>query len=98
MSGIVKNTITFLGLALILGLGYYLFVLQDDDTISLNSDSSVEEAELASAQFIRQLNIIRSLELSNAIFSDPRFESFVDFSRPVPDQPVGRDNPFAPVR
>lgn len=97
MSGFLKNTSTIIGLLIIGGLGYYLFVMQKDDTVSLNSDSTVEEARLASARFIRELNAIKSLEISDNLFNDPRFRSFVDFSRPVPPQSVGRSNPFAPT-
>jgi len=97
MPGIVKNILILAGLLVIGGLGYYLFILQGDENTTLNSEGAVADAEVASAQFIRELNSIKRLDLSDEIFSDPRFQSFVDFSQPIPTLPVGRDNPFAPV-
>lgn len=97
MSGFLKNATVIIGLIVIAGLGYYLFLMQQDENVTLESQNTVGEARLASARFIRELNAIQSLEISTNLFSDPRFRSLVDFSRPVLPLPVGRDNPFAPV-
>lgn len=97
MSSVFKNLFTLLGLAVVAVLGYYLFVMQKDSNTTLDSDVTIGEAKLASEQFIRELNELSKFELSDAVFADPRFRSFVDFTKPVPPQPLGRDNPFAPV-
>ena len=40
---------------------------------------------------------LRSLQLNEAIFSDPAFRSLRDFGQPLTPQPIGRNNPFAPL-
>ena len=40
---------------------------------------------------------LRTVELDGAIFTDPAFRSLRDFSQPLEPQPVGRNNPFAPL-
>ena len=97
MASLFKNGFTLLGLAAIAGLGYYLFVMQSDSTTTLDSDTTIGEAQLANEQFLREINELQTIKLEGKIFSDQRFRSFVDFSRPVPEQLVGRSNQFAPA-
>lgn len=96
MSSLVKNGLTLITLIIIGGIGYYLFVLRDDSNVLLNS-GEVSEARLASDQFLRQLDEIKNVDLSDEFFVDERFRSLVDFTKPVSPQPIGRANPFAPV-
>ncbi len=97
MSSFVKNGLTLLGLIIIGGLGYYLFVLNNDSDLDFNGVSGINEAQLASEQFLRELNEIQTFDLSDELFIDSRFRSFIDFTKPVAEQPIGRENPFAPV-
>lgn len=97
MTSFVKNGLTLIGLIIVGGLGYYLFVIQADSDISLDSENALGSAQIASERFLRELDEIKTFELSNEIFTDQRFRSFVDFTLPVSEQPIGRTNPFAPV-
>lgn len=97
MTSLIKNGLTLGGLLLLAGLGYYMFVLQDDSNVELAGEADLNEARIASEQFLRELNAIQNFDLGDDLFTDPRFRSFVDFTTPVPEQPVGRENPFAPV-
>lgn len=96
MTPFVKNGLIILGLLVVGGLGYYLFVMQSDSALTTDT-ARVNEAQLAGQQFLSELREIRTYNLSNSLFSDERFRSFVDFTLPVSEQPVGRDNPFAPI-
>ena len=98
MTSFVKNGLTLIGLIIIGGLGYYLFVMNGSSNLSIDDEGGINEAQLASEQFLRQLEEIKKFELSDEIFVDQRFRSLVDFTEPIPSQPVGRENPFAPVR
>jgi len=44
------------------------------------------------------LSKLQSLSLDDTLFADDRFEGLVDFTVPIAPQPVGRINPFAPLR
>lgn len=97
MSSFIKNGLTIIGLLIVGGLGYYLFVLNSGSDLDFDGVSGINEAQLASETFLRELNEIQTFELSDELFVDSRFRSFVDFTLPVPEQPIGRVNPFAPV-
>ena len=95
MSSLLKNLLFALGLALILWLGYTLFV-QNDGTTDPNSAVNTQ-ASLETQEFLIRLQSLRSINIDRSIFSDERFSTLVDFSVELGDEPVGRRNPFAPV-
>lgn len=43
------------------------------------------------------LNQIQELHIDTTLFDDPAYETLVDHEVPVPEQNVGRPNPFAPI-
>lgn len=48
-------------------------------------------------QIVATLLTLRAVTLSSAIFSDPAFMSLKDFTQAIRPEPVGRENPFAPL-
>ena len=54
-------------------------------------------ASLIAAKFIKQINILNKVTISNQIFNDASFKSLVDMSKPIPEEDAGRPNPFAPL-
>ena len=40
---------------------------------------------------------LRAVSLSGSIFDDPAFASLRDFGTQITAEPVGRENPFAPI-
>jgi hypothetical protein len=95
MSGLLKNLLFALGLALILWLGYVLF-FQDDGTNQVNNAVNTQAA-LETEEFLIRLQSLRSIDIDDAIFDDVRFSSLVNFKTDIGDEPTGRRNPFAPV-
>ena len=51
----------------------------------------------ADQQLVGSLLALRSVTLSGTIFSEPAFLSLQDFGTTIVPEPVGRDNPFAPL-
>ena len=51
----------------------------------------------ADQQLVSTLLALRAVTLNGSIFSDPAFLSLQDFSTTITPEPVGRDNPFAPL-
>ena len=92
-----KNLIIFLGLILLLALGYYLFVINGDSSLETNNAIVVNRAEAETREFLQRLNELKIIELDTAVLSDPRFSSLVEYSTPVPAVLVGRENPFVPA-
>lgn len=101
----LKNIIFFLGIMLVLVLGYLFFSGGDEESALVTSDSSsVVTPPLSGADsriagdFLSVLLSIRGITLDTTIFSDPAFLSLRDSSiELVPDGNEGRPNPFAPI-
>ena len=88
MQAIFKSK-AFLGIVLlfILGtLGYSFFVTTDvpteESALSIGKDLTDLSDQLSRAQ------------LSQALFSTPSYKYLTDFTAPIPQQTIGRNNPF----
>ena len=81
-----------LGIAIVGGLGFYLYVQHSATTLT----SGVVKNDLAASSndFVQRLTQLQSIKFDDSLFADPRFRSLVDFSEPINPQPVGRSNPF----
>ncbi len=93
MSSTIQNLLAVLGIIIIGGVGYYLFI--QDGSITGDTVSATNEASIQAAQFLARLNELKTLNLDDSIFNDPRFRSLVDIRADVNAVPVGRENPFA---
>ncbi|MEI6553880.1 MAG: hypothetical protein WCO09_04890 [bacterium] len=61
-----------------------------------STGSVVPDNELAKS-FVDQLLAIQSINLKVAFFADPVFTNLVDNHKGIDPQPIGRQNPFAPI-
>jgi hypothetical protein len=97
MSNLVKNLLFAFGLAVILWLGYILFLKEDDDSLLSSNAQIANQAALETQEFLIRLQALRSIDIDGSLFNDQRFTSLVDFRLELADEPTGRVNPFAPV-
>jgi hypothetical protein len=100
MSQTLKNilvVVLFGGIAL---LGYVLFVGRDNTSLLFDpaTDPISNQLLQQANTFIQKRATIESLQLDTAILVDPRFVNLVSFSRPVPEQPVGKSTLFEPAQ
>ena len=79
---------------MILSLTLTFFAYAQTDLLVEESNT---ESSVIAQKFVNQINSLNSVELSADIFSNPVFQSLVDFSRPIPEESKGRNNPFAPI-
>jgi hypothetical protein len=90
-----KNLIILGGVVIVGGV---VFVTMSGGNAALtgappqDSESAQIEQEL-----INELLQLQAIELNNAIFNNALFLSLTDFSKPLEEERVGRNNPFAPV-
>lgn len=96
MSSLLKNIFFAAALALILWFGYRVFFSGDAAIPGLDAQV-VSEASRDSQQFLKTLQQLRGIEFRQEIFGDGRFRSFTDQRQPILAEPVGRQNPFAPI-
>lgn len=93
-------------IAVILG-AYYMFAKSGDD---VNDDAllvaeyqmgpdgtALSDTGMIGQDLLNLLNELESIELDDSIFSNEIFTSFEDYTIEITAQPVGRDNPFAPL-
>ncbi len=92
-----KTAILSVLLVVILGIGYSMFFVNNEDTASLVSDrvGSREDAAVGK-DLLALLLTLKSIDLREDIFADPAFRRLEDFSLELAPQSVGRVNPFAP--
>lgn len=97
MSKLLKNIIFAGGFALILWLGYVVFIRDSDPALTASNAQVNNQAVRDAQDFLMKLQQLRTIELEGALFSDPRFNSLIDLRQEVTAEPVGRTNPFVPV-
>lgn len=100
MSQTLKNILVvtlFGGIAL---LGYVLFVQRDTTTLLFDTtnDPISDQLLVQANTFVQKRATIEAVELDTAIFVDTRFVNLVSFSRPIPDQPIGKNTLFEPAQ
>ncbi len=97
MSSLLKNMLFALALAVILWLGYSIFFSEDEAALTAANGAVSSAAARDTQEFLTRLQQLRDIKFDRTIFSDARFQSFVDHRQPIVDEPVGRPNPFAPI-
>ncbi|MDP3646433.1 MAG: hypothetical protein Q8R25_05080 [bacterium] len=84
------------GVATIVILGGMWYGLAGSTTLPpiLESDGAVTSED---QELVATLLALRTVTLSGSIFTDPVFMSLQDFGVEIISEPVGRENPFAPL-
>lgn len=66
-------------------------------TTDVVNDSGSPTEDTVDRDLVETLLTLRAITLSGTIFSDPSFKALQDFGTTIVPEPVGRDNPFAPI-
>ena len=67
------------------------------DSAAVLETKPVSETTAVDRDLIALLLELRSLKLDEKIFTDPSFQSLVDFGRELVPEALGRTNPFEPL-
>lgn len=93
-----KKIILIIGITVILFFVYsYFFGGNESENLIESTVNAPTGAEAIGSDIIQALSQIETLKLERNIFSDPVYRSLVDRSKVLTPEPVGRNNPFAPV-
>ncbi len=96
MSNTLKNIAVMAVFLVLVFAGYYAYQQRDAANLAFSTTDQVSSNALANAQlFIERRAKLESVDLDTGLFEDPRFRSFESFTAPVPELPVGRENPFS---
>ncbi|HEY9583932.1 MAG TPA: hypothetical protein VJI66_03160 [Candidatus Paceibacterota bacterium] len=98
-----KGTAIALIVIIIIALFLYFYYKGSPDTDTASSLESsniegLEDAQVIGSRVLILLNQINALKIDASVFNSAIYESLVDYTIAIPEQPVGRPNPFAPVR
>jgi hypothetical protein len=98
MDMLVKNKIVAGGIAIFVLVGAWYGLSSNTETPELlvTEDFTVASSA-AEKDLVTTLLQLRSVSLEGTIFSDPLFQSLVDYGSEIVPEPVGRPNPFAPL-
>lgn len=89
-----KKTAAVVAIVLLGVLGYSLFFGGGGGEALV---ATTPVAENVGRDLLSTLLQLKSLDLDEALFQNPVFQSLRDFGIPIPPQPLGRPNPFAPL-
>lgn len=93
-----KKIIVIVAIAIALFFIYsFFFAKSEDGELIRGTVNAPSGADVIGSEIIQALNQIETLQLDRTIFSDPVYRSLVDRSQPIPPEPAGRENPFAPI-
>jgi len=82
--------------AIVGGVWYGLSNSREPEAL-LTTSTPGGAARTEDQQLVATLLALRAVTLESAIFDDPSFVSLRDFSTTIVPEPVGRENPFAPL-
>lgn len=94
MNPVIQNIIIVLGLVAIATVGYYTFVVMGQSELQTDNTSISLEAQLASQNFLQNLNELKTVDLRTDLYTNPRFRSLQDTSVAPTPRSTGRVNPF----
>ena len=97
MSALLKKLLVVLVIAVILWLGYSVFI-KDDEASGVQSAGVSSQASLEAQEFLTKLQQLSAIKIEGSLFSDTRFNALIDFRQELVPEPAGRNNPFAPVQ
>ena len=100
MSWISQHKLIFIILIIAVAASIWYGLTQVDTAApTLTTSTPTAEASAAgSKDLVSSLLALRAVTLSGTIFSDPALLSLHDNGTTIVSEPVGRDNPFAPLR
>jgi hypothetical protein len=93
MKNILSHIFILAIIAVVVGYGFISVQAQSNGlTVTSNPNT-----DIIAQKFINQINILGSVNIDTSLLSQDSFKSFMDWSRPIPEEEKGRANPFAPI-
>ena len=93
-----KTVITIIIIVAISLIAYFYYQgMTPVSSVSLETTQATTDAQVAGSRVLGLLNQIRSLKIDTSVLQDQVYMSLKDYSVPIPQENVGRQNPFAPL-
>ncbi len=95
LSFLKENKILAIGVLILLaGVVYFAMTSSGGSPTTLTSTTDSSTSPV-SQNLLVTLSSLRTITLNDTIFTNPVFVSLTDFGVTIPQQPIGRRNPFA---
>lgn len=91
-----KNIFIIALVVIALFIAYSLFLKPGSDN-PLTAQVGSPTKGAVEQDLIALLLELRSIRLDTAVFEDPSFQSLKDFGQEIVSEPIGKNNPFAPL-
>lgn len=96
--GINKTLIIGLVAIVLVAVVYFAFLRGEDvPLLERTGESSLGASAQADRELLVLLQALESIKLDPKFFDDPVYQSLEDFRVEPAEEPVGRQNPFAPL-
>ena len=92
-----KNIFIGIGAVIVLFIVYAYIKDDGGEKPSLAVETPVAPESLPGSDIIALLVDLKVIKINSGFFTDLTFKSLIDFTTPLPSEPIGRMNPFAPV-
>lgn len=93
-----KNVLLIIALIVVVGIGFYMFTGSKPDEALTTTTGGLVGEPVVGQELVIELNRLEALKnVDSGFLTNPTFSSLEDFTVEVPPQPLGRENPFAPV-
>jgi len=86
----------YIAIGVLVAFMAWRFIAPEPQAESLLTTESMETGSVDST-LVDTLLTLRAVSLSGTIFSEPAFAALQDFGTQIVAEPVGRENPFAPI-
>ena len=94
-----KKTVVVIIIIIVVALIAYFYyegtLPATDSTLQVSTAS--QNGQAVGANVLSLLSQIKSLKIDTTIFTDPAYQTLRDYTVAIPQENVGRSNPFAPI-
>lgn len=92
-----KTTFIMIGIIVVAFLVFFYFSGSETPESASTLEQSMPGGATEAARVLNLLNQIQSLRIDTSIFEATAYQTLVDYTVTIPEVPVGRPNPFAPL-
>ncbi|MBP9771507.1 MAG: hypothetical protein KBD16_01085 [Candidatus Pacebacteria bacterium] len=96
MNPLIKKILIGVAVVAVLFVLYRAFV-SDEEEAPLSSETPSGLPAEQGGDLLSLLLELKSITLSDGVFSDAAFQTLQDFTVQLAPEPIGRRNPFAPI-
>ena len=88
-----STALMFIGIVAVLYGGYVFFIAEPAEPVLTVTETGASPDQ----DLIALLFELKSIRLDSSLFGDPLFRALKDFGQDLVSEPIGRNNPFAPL-